>query len=264
MRQPDRSNENVPAATLTPTLPYERVAFDCDSTLSRIEGIEELARMDAAARALNGAGETRARELHDLTEAAMSGRVPLQDVYARRLALVAPRRNDVATLGRRYIEQAVPHCRETLGALRYLGKELVIVSGGLRLAVVAFGQWLGVKDSHVHAVAAWFSGDGALTHIDARSPLVRAGGKREVLAGLPPRRTAFVGDGMTDAEAAEAVDTFLCFAGVVKRPEVAARAAAVIETPSLSGLLPALCTAEELDRLGRDGRFRALVEPMLG
>ena len=253
----------APPEVPTLTLPYERIAFDCDSTLSRIEGIEELARMDAAARALNGAGEARARELRELTDAAMSGRVPLQEVYGKRLQLVSPRRNDVATLGRRYIEQAVPGAKDTLSALRYLGKDLVIVSGGLRLAVVAFGQWLGIKDSHVHAVAAWFSDNGVLTHIDSRSPLVRSGGKREVVAGLPKLRTAFVGDGMTDAETAGAVDAFICYAGVVRRPEVAALAAAVVETPSLAGVLPVLCTAEELDRLRRDSRYRALVEPGL-
>jgi phosphoserine phosphatase len=253
----------APAAVITPTLPYERIAFDCDSTLSRIEGIEELARMDSAARALNGAGEARAAELRELTDAAMSGRVPLQDVYGKRLQLVSPRRNDVATLGRRYIEQAVPGAKDTLSALRYLGKELVIVSGGLRLAVVAFGQWLGVKDSHVHAVAAWFDGNGALTHIDTRSPLVRTGGKREIVAALPPRRTAFVGDGMTDAETADAVDSFVCFAGVIHRPEVAAKAAAVISSKSLAGVLPVLCTLEELDKLRRDSRYRALVDPGL-
>lgn len=254
----------APPAISSPTQPYARIAFDCDSTLSRIEGIEELARLDAAAHGANGAGELRQNQLRELTEAAMSGRVPLQEVYSRRLALVSPRRNDVATLGRRYIEQAVPEAKETLGALRYLGKELVIVSGGLRLAVVAFGGWLGVPDRNVHAVAAWFDGNGALSHIDARSPLVRSGGKREVLAGLPALRTAFVGDGMTDAETRAAVDTFICYAGVVRRPEVAAHASAVVETPSLGGILPVLCTVEELDRLRRDGRYRALVQPSLG
>jgi len=254
-------NDTLPA---TLTTPFARIAFDCDSTLSRIEGLEELARLDAAARGLNGAGDARTRELRDLTDAAMSGRVPLQEVYSRRLALVAPRRNEVATLGRRYIERAVPQARETFGALRDLGKELVIVSGGLRLAVTAFGQWLGVPDRNVFAVAAWFDGSGTLTHIDNRSPLIRSGGKREVVAGWPARRTAFVGDGMTDAETLGAADTFICFAGVVHRPEVAARASAVVLTPGLGGILPLVCTPDELDRLRRDSRWRVLVEPALG
>lgn len=255
------ASDSLPAP---PAQPFERIAFDCDSTLSRIEGLEELARLDAAARGLNGAGEARTRELRELTDAAMSGQVPLQEVYARRLALVAPRRNDVATLGRRYIEEAVPQARETLAALRDLGKELVIVSGGLRLAVTAFGQWLGVPDRHVHAVPAWFDGSGALTHIDVRSPLVRSGGKRELVAGWPARPTAFVGDGITDAETLGAAQAFICFAGVVRRPEVAARATVVVDTPGLAGILPHVCTPVELDRLARDGRFRALVQPTLG
>ena len=57
--------------------PFRTVLFDCDSTLSTIEGIEELA---AANRP----------EIVALTEAAMRGEVPLETVYAKRLELVQP------------------------------------------------------------------------------------------------------------------------------------------------------------------------------
>jgi hypothetical protein len=73
-----------------------------------------------------------------------------------------------------------------------------------------------------------------------------------------------VGDGITDAETLGAADVFICFAGVVHRPEVAARASAVVTTPGLGGILPLVCTADELDRLRRDSRWRTLVEPALG
>jgi hypothetical protein len=66
---------------------------------------------------------------------------------------------------------------------------------------------------------------------------------------------------MTDAEAAGAVDCFVCFTGVVARPEVMARAHAVVAGPSAADLLPALCTREELDVLSRDPRCGRLVIP---
>src|SRR5262245_28077291 len=149
--------------------PFERIVFDCDSTLSRIEGIEELA------------GKHKA-EIAALTAQAMEGKVPLEEVYGRRLQIVLPRRNDVATVGRRYIETAVPQAREVFAALKMLGKELRIVSGGLRLAVVTFAGWLGVEDDHVHAVQAWFDGDSRLSSFDRDNPLTRSGGKKQVLA----------------------------------------------------------------------------------
>ena len=55
---------------------YTVVCFDCDSTLSKIEGIDELAK-------LAGLGEEMAR----LTDAAMNGVVPLEAVYEKRLSL---------------------------------------------------------------------------------------------------------------------------------------------------------------------------------
>jgi phosphoserine phosphatase len=238
-----------PSAQASHAPPFERIVFDCDSTLSRIEGIEELS------------GSHRA-EIAELTAQAMDGRVPLQEVYGRRLELVRPSRNAVATVGRLYIESAVPQARETVAALRSLGKELRIVSGGLRMAVVTFAGWLGISDACVHAVKVRFDGDEHYMDFEREHPLARAGGKRAVLAGLPKRRTAFVGDGMTDAEAADVVDCFLCFGGVVARPAVAARAHVTVNEPSLAALLPALCTSAELDRLRRDPRHAVLLRSL--
>jgi phosphoserine phosphatase len=53
---------------------FDAVCFDCDSTLTRIEGIDELARRAGCAT-----------EIAALTEAAMNGAVALEEVYARRL-----------------------------------------------------------------------------------------------------------------------------------------------------------------------------------
>jgi phosphoserine phosphatase len=144
-----------------------------------------------------------------------------------------------------------------------LGKELRIVSGGLRLAVVTFAGWLGVEDDHVHAVQAWFDGDSRLSSFDRDNPLTRSGGKKQVLASLPPKRTAFVGDGMTDAEARDAVACFICYTGVARRPEVAALAHAVVEGSNFANLLPALCSPDELAKLTRDPRHGRLIHPRM-
>ena len=51
---------------------YKTVVFDCDSTLSTVEGIEELAR------------ERRA-EVEALTVEAMRGALPLEQIFGRRM-----------------------------------------------------------------------------------------------------------------------------------------------------------------------------------
>jgi phosphoserine phosphatase len=190
----------------------------------------------------------------------MTGRVPLEEVYGQRLEIIAPLRNQVATIGRLYIESTVPQARDVFAALLSLGKDLHVVSGGLRLAVFTFAAWLGLRrDEQVHAVKVWFDNDNRYRGYDRDDPLTRSGGKREVLESLPPARTAFVGDGITDAETKGAADVFICFAGVVHREEVAALADVTVETESLAGLLPVLCTAKEIDTLRRDPRYEPLL-----
>ncbi len=228
--------------------PFERVVFDCDSTLSRVEGVEQLASTP----------ELRAR-VEELTNQAMSGTVPVESVFGERLAAIAPRQLDVVRIGQRYIETAVPGAREIISALHALDKEVRIVSGGLRLPVVAFAVWLGLRDELVDAVQIWFDKNGLYRDFDRNSPLTRNGGKREVLERLPKKRTVFICDGITDAEAAGAAEGFVCFGGVAYRPEVAARADAVVREAHLGALLPVLCSEEELDRLRRHPKHARLL-----
>ena len=229
---------------------FGTVVFDCDSTLSRIEGIDELATAHRA-------------EIAALTDAAMDGRIPLEAVYGRRLALVRPSREALAALGHRYAETLVPDARETVAALRAEGVEVRVVSGGLRPAVAALAAALGVPDELVAAVDVRFDARGEYAGFDERSPLARSGGKREVLAAWldgAPRPAMLVGDGVTDLEARPAVDRFVAYAGVIARDAVVRAADAVVRSPSLAPVLalalgdapPRDVTARALYERGRD------------
>lgn len=201
---------------------FRTVLFDCDSTLSTIEGVDELARDHP--------------EVHALTEAAMRGEVPLEEVYGRRLEIVRPSRAAVDALGRRYIETMVPGTRETVRALLDAGVRVRVISGGLRPAVVALARELGLEDDDVAAVDVYFSADGAYAGYDSTSPLARSGGKRVVVEEWLPelaRPILMVGDGATDLEVQGLVDRFVAFAGVVARPAVIAAADEVIREFSL-------------------------------
>lgn len=225
---------------------YGTVVFDCDSTLSAIEGIEELAA-------------DRRAEVAALTEAAMRGAVPLEEVYGRRMALVRPSRERVEALGRRYIEALVPDARETIAALRDERIEVRVVSGGLLPAVLALTRELGLPDRAVAAVAIHFDGSGDYAGYDAGSPLAYGGGKRVVLerwAPALPRPVMMVGDGATDLEARPAVDAFVAFAGVVERAAVVQSADIVIRANTLAPVLPLALDGEP----PAGGRARALFD----
>jgi phosphoserine phosphatase len=207
---------------------FGTVIFDCDSTLSAIEGIDVLA---AAHR----------EEVARLTDAAMRGEIPLDAVYGRRLALARPTREMVAALAAEYVARLVPDARETVDALRAAGVEVRVLSGGVRPAVLAVARALALPDDAVGAVDVRFGEDGGYAGFDDRSPLARAGGKREQLERwLPslPRPIMIVGDGSTDAEARPPADCFVAFAGVVERPAVVAVADVVVRARSLAPIVP--------------------------
>jgi phosphoserine phosphatase len=211
---------------MKPAVRFQTVIFDCDSTLSTIEGIEELARDHRA-------------EVEALTEEAMRGAIPLEQVYRRRLDLVRPPRGRVVALGQRYIDTLVPDARETVAALRGEGIEVRVISGGLKPAVIAVARALGIPDADVAAVDIFFGGDGAYSDFESTSPLAVSGGKRTVIEGWNvPRPALMVGDGATDLEAKPVVDGFVAFAGVVFRPQVVAAADYVIRERSLAPVLP--------------------------
>lgn len=225
--------------------PFRSVFFDCDSTLSTIEGIDELAR------------EYR-DQVVPLTDAAMRGEVSLESVYARRLAIIRPSRAELARVGSLYVETLVPGAAETIGALQAVGIQVFIISGGLLPAVREVATALGVPLGQVFAVDVAFDAAGAYAGFDESSPLARQGGKPaliESLAGVA-RPSMLVGDGATDLEARRAVDAFVAFAGVEAREAVMAGADAVVRAHSL---LPVLALALGHD-VPRDAAVQALVD----
>jgi len=215
---------------------FRTVLFDCDSTLSAIEGIDELAIHCR-------------RDVEQLTDAAMRGQIPLEEVYGRRLRLVQPTRAAVEALGREYVARLVPDAAESVAALQAAGVDVRIISGGLLPAVLAVARAVGVDASNVAAVNLTFNADGSYAGFDSSSPLTMSGGKRAAIERWAVNRPAMmVGDGTTDLEARPVVDLFVAFAGVVERPNVVNAADAVVRTNSLAPVLPLVLQPDELLR----------------
>lgn len=206
---------------------YGRVVFDVDSTLSAIEGIDELARL-------------RGVDVSSLTRRAMEGEARLESVYRKRLEWIRPTVKMIAFVGGMYVERRVHGAKQTIEALHAAGVQVWIVSGAIRQAVLPLTHSLGVPGTRVLAVDIFFDTNGRYAGYDEGSPLSTAAGKRIVLEELrdPRERTCLVGDGATDLAAAPAVDAFVAFTGVVHRESVVRAAAASVS--SFSKLRPVL------------------------
>jgi len=200
------------------------VFFDVDSTLVTIEGIDVLARGNP--------------DVTMLTEAAMNGEVPIDQVYAARLKMIRPSRADVDTLAQKYLASVTPGAKETIDALRKNGVSVHLVTAGIAQAIAPLAAHLGVRN--VHAVSLKFDDAGNYADFDRRSFLTRPGGKEVVVRDVRARshgRAAFVGDGASDLEAKPAVDLFIGFGGVVVRDRVKENADVFVDDADLRAVL---------------------------
>lgn len=201
---------------------FETLVLDVDSTVSGVEGIDWLARLRSPHVAV---------QIAELTAAAMSGRVPLGEVYAARLDLVRPTREEVDELAKAYLAAVARDAAEVIRHLVTAGVRVILVTGGLRDAVLPLAADLGVPAHDVHAVPLDFDPDGAYVRFDAAALTAAELGKRLVVERLELARPILaVGDGITDAEMRPAVDAFAAYVGFVNRPEVIERADHVLES----------------------------------
>jgi phosphoserine phosphatase len=208
---------------------FDVICFDCDSTLSRIEGIDELARRKGLFV-----------EVAALTDAAMNGELALEAVYAKRLELIKPNIADIDWLGDMYVREMVDGVSETMRILQNNHKSIHIISGGLRQAILPLAASLNIPEECVHAVEIEFDSNGEYKNFARHSPLAMSGGKARVCRKIRLTQTnlAMVGDGQTDLEAKLAGVYMIGFGGVLQRQIVQEQADCYITNPSLEAILP--------------------------
>ncbi len=207
-----------------------------------MEGIDELATAPDERQAIA-----------ELTDSAMAGDLPLEDVYGRRLSMLQPTKGDVVSVRDRYKANAVPDAKATIAALTEAENETWVVSGGLAGPVIEFATWLGVDPDRVKAVeaefdpfeGAWWEADqghhlGGARYADFnKGYLTSSDGKADVIRSTinTPGRKLLVGDGASDMAASSAVDLFVAYAGVVDRQSVTNSAPVVITSQTLAPVL---------------------------
>lgn len=206
--------EGTPLVIQPPTRRRGKLIFlDCDSTLSEIEGIDELARLR---------GPETFEEVVALTNAAMNGQVPLDEVFGRRMEIIRPTQDMANQVAVRYLEQVTPGMSELVAGLQARGWLTVILSGGFAPLIGPLARALNIV--HIEAVPLAFDAQGGYAGFDEDYPTTRGGGKNVIIQewcqAMLPERVVMVGDGVSDLETKPVVDMFVGFGGVVARERV--------------------------------------------
>lgn len=193
------------------------IFLDCDSTLSALEGIDELAR-------LRGGDVFEA--CANMTNRAMNGEIEIEAVYGERLNLIKPSRQECLDIGQEYIATIEPHVRELVAWLKANGWTPIILSGGLTPVIEPLAVELGID--RLDAVDMEFKEDGSYSRFVDSCPTSRMGGKIEVIeaakAAGEVSACVMVGDGVSDLETKPVVDLFIGYGRVVAREKVMAGA----------------------------------------
>ncbi len=183
------------------------IIFDLDSTLTTIEGIDEL-----------GVMKNLQERITTLTNKAMSGKIPLSEVFEERLSILKPTQDELSLISELYLKNITPYASELIRILKKKHR-VFIVTGGYETCVLPVAKYLEVDRIYANKII--FNQKGEYVGLDKTIPLWRNGGKGEIVQLIKktyPGQSMMIGDGFSDLEAG--ADKFVCFAGVMQRKEV--------------------------------------------
>ncbi|MEJ2050666.1 MAG: HAD-IB family phosphatase [Calditrichota bacterium] len=215
---------------------FSSILFDFDGTLTSIDGMEFLAEL-----------QNLTNELNTITRTFRNTFSVTSDLYQKRMELLRPQRSHLEKLVDAYRQHLVPGAVQVCEMLHGLGKEIYILSGGIRNAIEPIGKSLRISPDHIFGVEVYFDPEGRFIGYDSNSPLTDIIGKKEIILNLTPSSpVAFIGDGTNDVAAREVVDKFIGYGGATYRPPIEEASDTYISDPDLTSVLPEILTTAEL------------------
>jgi phosphoserine phosphatase len=207
------------------------VIFDCDGTLTQIEGIDHLAKYNGIEK-----------KISELTEQAMSFDGITPELYQQRLDLVRPNRTQCLRLAQDYFTHRSPGIDQVITTLKKHNIAIFIISAGVNPSVKTFASLLDIPEPHVFAVDLTFDQQGEYQNFDHSAPMTQRRGKRHVVAEIKKLcpTVAYIGDGQNDMDVYHDVDCFIGYGGSFYRPNMEASCEHYLRERSLLGILPIL------------------------
>lgn len=203
-----------------------KLIFDFDSTLIRVELLEELA---AVALKNREDKEEVLQNLKKITDLGMKGELAFEDSLTQRLALIELSEEtleEVKANIHKHISDSVAANKEFF---KNNASDIFVVSGGFKPLILPVTNSLGLKPANVFANE-FVLESGVVKGVDKTIPLAFKGGKAEQIKQLNLGLDVWmIGDGYTDYEVklAGLADKFIAYTENVSRPNVVENADSV-------------------------------------
>lgn len=209
--------------------------IDFDSTFTQVEALDELARISLKD---NPNREAIYKQIEDLTNAAMEGRLSFRESLTQRVKILEANRDHLKLLVTRLKKLVSSSFSRNRTFFKNHADDVLIVSGGFKEFITPVVLHYHIKKENIYANTFLFDIDGNIVGYDDANPLSQEGGKVKLLQELKLEGNLFgIGDGYSDFQLKESglIQKFYAFTENISRQSILEKADHV--TPSFDEFL---------------------------
>ncbi|NBA85133.1 phosphoglycerate dehydrogenase [Emticicia sp. CRIBPO] len=204
--------------------------IDFDSTITKVEGLDELAVISLAS---NPQREKIVSQIRHLTDMGMNGEISFSEALSQRLSLLEANREHLKALVSFLETKISDSFSSNKSFLKEYASQIIVVSSGFKEFIIPIIESLGLDPENVYANTFVFDESGKITGVDETNVLAQDGGKVKLLQSLNlDGHISVIGDGYTDYELRKVgiADRFYAFTENIERKKVTENADFVIKS----------------------------------
>ncbi|RZL04526.1 MAG: phosphoserine phosphatase, partial [Pedobacter sp.] len=194
--------------------------IDFDSTFTQVEALDELARISLSKRPDK---ERIFKEIEQLTDLAMDGKLSFTESLARRVQLLEASEGDLKKLITVLKKKVSLSFSRNASFFKDHADQVLIVSGGFKEFIIPVVSRYHIKKENIYANTFITDASGKLIDYDRENPLSLEGGKVKLIKQLNLQGNLFgIGDGYSDFQLRESgmIKKFFAFTENIARDSI--------------------------------------------